>query len=280
MKNIQKEIKENGFAHISGAFSPEEIKKLVQATQTTLDNSDYEYDFLKINKDKHIHKIRYMLEKDPVFLKSLVHDSILSILMQLIESKESIVPTWEDMLIKIPYRGIPVDVHQDLALQSVGSDVFSLGIYLHDSGSNPVYYLPKSYKMGALTRTEIRELYNREKSNFVPVRAKAGDIVVHNVKTVHFSEENLTPNPRYTWYLEFRTKEQLQNNSPWDQEWINQRRAIWISALKKYKKDIEDFIPDQNDYISYMDPLNLRVSHTNEKVQYDMKSPYNHFSDE
>jgi len=280
MINIQQEIKEKGFVHIPNAFSEREIKELVNATQATLDNSNYEYDFLKMNTDQHIHKIRYMFEKDPVFLKALVHDSVLSAVTQIIDDETSIVPTWEDMLIKIPFKGIPVNAHQDLALQSVGSDVFGMGIYLHDSGSNPVYYLPKSFEMGPLTRTEINEVYNRERSKFVPVRARAGDIVIHNVKTVHFSEENKTPDPRYTWYLEFRTKEQLLKDSPWDEEWINQRRAIWVNSLKKYKKNIDYLIPDYQELTSYISPLNLRVSHINETVNYDMKSPYNHFSDE
>jgi len=189
-----------------------------------------------------------------------------------------IVPTWEDMLIKIPERGIPVTVHQDLALQSAKYDVFSVGIYLHNSDDNPVYYLPKSHKMGPLTKTEISKVYEENKNKFVPVIAKAGDIVIHNVKTVHYSEKNKSQNPRYTWYLEFRTINQLEKDSPWDQDWINSRRAIWIYALKKYKENIAHLIPDEVFLQKYIEKLNLRISHTNKYVDYDMKSPYNHFT--
>lgn len=94
---------------------------------------------------------------------------------------------------------------------------------------------------------------------------------------MHYSDENITTYPRYTWYLEFRTLEQLLNDSPWDAEWINRRRAIWVSALKNYKKGIDELIPDYEDLKEYMNPLQLRISHINEKVQYDMESPYNHF---
>lgn len=280
MINLKHELEEKGFAHVPAAFSPEEIGELVKTTESSLENSDYEYDFLTMNKDKHIHKVRYMFEKDDVFRKALVHESIFSIVSQLVDPASAIVPTWEDMLVKVPFKGIPVGVHQDLALQSVGSDVFSLGVYLHDSGTNPVYYLPGSYKMGPLTRDEIHKVYNEQKNKFVPVRAKAGDIVIHNVKTVHYSEENLTPNPRYTWYLEFRSKKQLLEDSPWDKEWMLQRRAIWVSALEKYRDVDPALIPDREELAPYLAHLKLRVSHTDDKIQYDMKSPYNHFSDE
>jgi hypothetical protein len=96
--------------------------------------------------------------------------------------------------------------------------------------------------------------------------------------TVHYSEKNTSEHPRYTWYLEFRTKEQLLNDSPWDQEWIERRRALWVYALKNYRQEIDELIPDYTSLIPYMNPLQLRISHTNETVDYDMKSPYNHFA--
>lgn len=64
--------------------------------------------------------------------------------------------------------------------------------------------------MGALTKTEIYKVEDKDRDKFVPIRVKAGDIVIHNVKTVHYSEENKCDHPRYTWYLEFRTINQLK----------------------------------------------------------------------
>ena len=277
MNSIKREFEKQGFCLIPKALPEPLVANLLKATQNTLKNEDFAYDFCTINESKHIHKVKYMFEKDDIFLETLVHDSILAIILSLIDDPQAIVPTWEDMLIKIPHAGIPVTVHQDLALQSVKTSVFSLGIYLHEAQHNPVYYLPESHKLGSLTRDEIYEVYHQQKSNFVPVYANAGDISVHNVKTVHFSEENKTPHPRYTWYLEFRTKDQLMKDSPWDDEWIARRRAIWIHALQTYQNNKDYLIPDKNEMLPYMNPLNLRISHTNETIQYDMKSPYNHF---
>ena len=218
-----------------------------------------------------------MFEKSENFVKALVNDSILAILQETVSDITTIVPTWEDMLIKVPYHGVPVGVHQDLALQSINSDVYSLGVYFHSSKENPVYYLPESHKLGPLTKKEIHKLFNERKKDFIPVIAEAGDIIVHNVKTVHYSDENLSKSPRYTWYLEFRNIKQLEEDSPWDIDWINQRRKIWVYALQKYKsyEQIKDLIPDEKFFNDF--PLILKVSHTNDIIKYDDKNPYNHF---
>jgi hypothetical protein len=132
--------------------------------------------------------------------------------------------------------------------------------------------------MGPLTKTEIYKVYNENINKFIPIRINAGDIVVHNVKTVHFSEENKSSSPRYTWYLEFRTIDQIKNNSPWDKNWIMSRRAIWTHSLKRYQQNIDYLIPDIDLLAKYLANLNLKISHTNETIDYDMQSPYNHFS--
>ena len=93
-----------------------------------------------------------------------------------------------------------------------------------------------------------------------------------------YSEENKCDHPRYTWYLEFRTINQLKNDSPWDNDWIMSRRAIWAYALQKYHKNIDYLLPDIDLLAKYLQNLNLKISHTNEFINYDMQSPYNHFS--
>jgi hypothetical protein len=277
MTQLKKNLEEDGFCLIPKSFSSSYVQGLIDAVERTLENENFSYDFLKLDKTKHTYKIKYMFEKDEFFYKTLVSDPLLSIILDLIDDPQSVVPTWEDMLIKAPSAGIPVTVHQDIDLLSTLNNVFIIGIYMHDACHNPVHYLPGSHNLGALKREEIYEIYHLNKDNFVPLNAKAGDISIHNVKTIHFSEKNKSKNPRYTWYLEFRTKDQLIKDSPWDIEWISARRAIWVNALRTYKKNIEHLIPDEEELKPYINPLRLRVLHTNEKIKYDLNSPYNHF---
>ncbi len=275
--NIQ--FEREGFIHIKEAFNPEEIQQLIVATDSILNDPKHKQDLLSIDESLHTHKILYPFGKHELFLKSLVHPSILNALLSTIKNPLEIVPTWEDILIKLPFCGIPVTFHQDLALQSSKYDIFSFGIYFHTSEHNPVYYLPNSHLLGALTKKQLYEVSEKRLKEFVPVLAKPGDMIMHNVKTIHYSETNLTPFPRYTWYLEFRTLSQLYDDSPWDKHWILGRRAIFAHALKIYQPSYYDALIQDADILEpYLRNLQLRIPHETETVKYDMESPYNHFS--
>lgn len=276
---MKSEFSEKGFIHLQKVFSPEEVEEFIRATDQMLDNPENKTDLLSIDESKRTHKILYPLGKHELFLKRLVDPRILELLMTFIDNPLEIVPTWEDVLIKLPNNGIPVTFHQDLALQSSKYDVFSLGIYFHSSEHNPVYYLPGSHVLGALTKQELYAICEKRLEEFVPVVAQPGDIVMHKVKTIHYSEKNQSPFPRYTWYLEFRTLTQLYDDSPWDKEWILGRRAIFAHALEKYQPEYyKKLIQDEAVLQPYRERLNLRITHETETVKYDMSSPYNHFA--
>lgn len=277
--DLIREFKQNGFVHIPNIINQNEIGALINAVEDTLHNPAFQHDLLTLNASQHTHKILYPLNKHPLFLRYIVHPVILSILSQLIEDPTQVVLTWEDILIKIPHEGIPVGHHQDLALQSTHHDIFSIALYFHDSTNNPVYYLPGSFRYGALTRDRLKQVVAEHEKEFVPVIAKAGDMVMHYVKTIHYSDTNTSDQPRYTWYLEYRTLDQLRHDSPWDEQWIQQRRAIFVAALQRYAPQrLSQLATDQAALKPYLDNLALRVSHTNETIQYDMDSPYNHFA--
>ncbi len=281
--NINKSLaafKKQGFCLFGQLLTELERINIIESIDKILVNSEFAEDLLSIGDSGKTHKILFPLAKNKRLLQYIVHPTILDILIQLMPDPTQIVLTWEDILIKEPRHGIPVTYHQDLALQSVKHDIFSFGIYLHDADKNPVYYLPESFHYGPLTKTKLYEVAEANKNNFVPLKAKAGDLSLHYVKTIHYSDINYSPYPRYTWYLEYRTIEQLLNDSPWDEDWIMKRRAIFVSALCEYAPPeyIEKLAPDVKLLKPYLDDLQLRVPQTNSKVQYDMESPYNHFA--
>ena len=91
------------------------------------------------------------------------------------------------------------------------------------------------------------------------------------------SIKEIVQDSSYTWYLEFRTLGQLRDDSPWDEDWILSRKSIWVSALKRYVPSMVDWIQDEGILQPYLNPLKLRISHTNEHINYDQSNPYNHF---
>jgi hypothetical protein len=276
---IKSDFQTKGYMHYKNLIPSDLIDGLIDATDKVLTNPQYRYDLHSIDQNRTVHKVLYAFEKDERFLKMLVNHNILKIVLSLIENPREIVPTWEDVLIKVPHEGIPVTFHQDLALQSAKHDVFSVAIYLHASNSNPVYYLPASHHYGPLTKNKLYEISESRIKEFVPVIADPGDVVVHNVKTIHYSEKNTSPLARYTWYLEFRTLTQLFNDSPWDKDWILGRRAIFAHAVEKYAPEYyAELIPDNEVLQPYLKNIKLRIPHLTDTVQYDMESPYNHFA--
>lgn len=269
-------LSNDGFLHVRNAFTSSETSKLLSKVNELLiryqntDNILYENNIPK--------KLLYTFEKDELFLKMLVSEPLLKLLIENSDDSKTIVPTWEDLIIKQPFSENGINPHQDLPMQSLIGNTFTIAVYLHDSDHNPVYFLPGSHKLGALTRNQITELYKNNKNKFVPIIAAAGDVVLHYAKVVHYSLPNTTAMPRYTWYVEFRTLNQLYQDSPWDEKWILRRRAIFVYALKKYQPDyLSELVPDIERLKPYLNTIQLKVPHVTDTINFDMNSPYYHF---
>lgn len=275
------QFQNQGFLHVPAALSTVEINELLTVTEAIL-KEDRSSDILK-NENGVVRKLCYVFDKNPIFLAYLAHPSILGLAIELAEKPELLVPTWEDMLIKAPITGIPVTIHQDLALQTIYGHVFSIGIYLHSSNENPVYYLPGSHVLGPQTRDQIRKIWAERKAEFVPVYAERGDLVVHNVLTVHYSETNTSTLPRYTWYIEFRNLHELLNDGIWPVEWCMGRRALLFDAIIARQKNglavPEYSFIDESALRLFVDQAIRRFPHETDTVSYDILSPFNHFVD-
>jgi hypothetical protein len=269
-------FQQEGYLKISKAFPEEKMEAMVGITENLLASPAYQHD--QLIENGHVKKLLYLFEKHESFLELLVSQPIIDILKNYCENVTQVVVTWEDMVIKLPFSNSGFKPHQDLPLQSVNSPVFTAAIYFRPSLEAPVSFLPRSHLLGPLTRTQLQELCKKEEQNFIAVPAEAGDIIIHNAKTVHRSQNNQTALSRYTWYLEFRTVNQLRHDSLWDEQWIMKRRAIFVYALLKYRPElVVELAPDVKELQVYLDTIQLKVPHVTDTVNYDMESPYYHF---
>lgn len=270
------QLNQYGFLYIPKVINDLLINELLNHVNRLLEKYEDSDNILYENGSPK--KLLYSFDKSELFLEILVSEPILKLLIENSDDPTSIVPTWEDVVIKQPFAKNSFNPHQDLPMQSLIGNTFSIAIYLHDSTHNPVYFLPGSHNLGPLTRAQITELYEQQKENFIAVPANAGDVIMHYAKTVHYSSDNHSPFPRYTWYLEFRTLNQLFYDSPWDKEWILKRRAIFIHALERYNPiRLNDLAPDYQLLKPYLETIQLKVPHVTAHVDYDMQSPYFHF---
>lgn len=83
---MNQQFQTDGFSHIKQAFNSEEIKELITAADSVLNNPANKNDLLAIDESGHTHKVLYPLGKHELFLKTLVHPSILEVLLKTIDN--------------------------------------------------------------------------------------------------------------------------------------------------------------------------------------------------
>lgn len=278
--NEIKQLKENGASNFKNVIDFELIENAKIAIEKFLTQTS-NVDVL-ITPQNTVRKVCYAFEKDEVFLDIISHPNVIRILKNIYGNDiVNILPTWEDILIKQPKTGIPVEIHQDLGLQSVKiGDVFSLAFHFHDTIENPVCFYEGSHKFGAITREQIKQYQSKEL--YKPYLSSAGDVDIHNVLTLHYSDPNTTEKPRYTWYVEFRTIQQVIEDSLWNEEWALQRQAILFYAIENRKRKglpyEEIAFSRELELKKYLNNIQLRIPHETNGVRYT-NNEYNHFSD-
>ena len=275
-----KKLKENGALNFKNVID----FKLIERAKTAIEKflpQKCNLDVLTTPQNT-VRKVCYAFEKDEVFLDIISHPNVIRILKTIYGNDDvNVLPTWEDILIKQSKKGIPVEIHQDLGLQSVKiGDVFSLAFHFHDTIENPVCFFEGSHNLGAITRDEIKKYQSKEL--YKPYLSLAGDVDIHNVLTLHYSEPNTTENPRYTWYVEFRTIKQIVEDSAWNEEWALQRQAILFYAIENRKRKGLPFeeiaFSRKLDLEKRLNDIQLRIPHETNGVKYT-DNEYNHFAD-
>jgi ectoine hydroxylase-related dioxygenase (phytanoyl-CoA dioxygenase family) len=273
-------LKKNGAVNIKNVLDFELIERAKKSIERFIPQKS-NIDVLTTPQNT-VRKICYAFDKDEVFLDIISHPKVIHILKSIYGSDiVNILPTWEDILIKQPKTGIPVEIHQDLGLQSdkIGN-VFSLAFHFHDTIENPVCFFEGSHKLGAITRDEIKNHQNKEL--YKAYLSLAGDVDIHNVLTLHYSEPNTTENPRYTWYVEFRTIKQIVEDSDWNEEWALQRQTILFYAIENRKRKRLPFeeiaFSRKLDLEKCINNIQLRIPHETNGVKYT-DNEYNHFAD-
>ena len=274
------ELEQNGFVHLPGVLDADDAARLTLAALRSLNDYSASEDLIRTREGVPV-KLLYPLGKYPDFVSVLGSREVRDIVDSLLPVRDSVL-TWEDVLVKPPSVGVEVGVHQDIGLDPTRDTVHSLGISLNGDSDNPVYFLPGSHRLGPLTVAAVDALWRDCREQFRPVVTRAGDVVIHNVHVLHYSEANRSDRPRATWYLEFRSMRSLLEKGPWNNDWVHRRRAIWVHARSAGGDDIGDDEPDP--VRAHIEELAagavcFRVPHVTDTVRYDGASSYNHFSD-
>lgn len=146
------------------------------------------------------------------------------------------VPTYESMVFKQEGDGEAIPWHQD-AVHPRGYRIFNFDLYLDASriGAGALRLIPGTQRrrqdICALTET-----YGWEHPEAISVEMAPGDVLLHDVMVVHGSERTQGNALRRTIYYEFRAAEEILEDGPWDQDWIDRRMRLVPLALERYHR--------------------------------------------
>lgn len=254
---------ENGFLHVPGVLEPGETEQLRATTDRLvaerdhldeINRSDLKYGTLvgdkRVDGGDYLWRIEYSFAKDRQYFLVAGHPKVLAIAWALRNGTPTngpLVITWEDIVVKTPGAGFGFRWHQDNLYQCVHGIVISVGVYLDDSGSDPLLVVPGSHKLGRLYPDQVKRIVHV--SEPVGIQASAGDVIVHNVRIIHGSNPNESHDVRRVLYLEFRSADQVRDDSPWSPQWLL-RRLPYIPSAFELRRRSELGLRDDAELVS------------------------------
>jgi hypothetical protein len=146
---------------------------------------------------------------------------------------KSAVPLQMDVVYKQQYPQPVTRWHQD-ALHNREFPYINIGIYLDDAHENDgcLTYVPESQKQ-AHNIQALAEEYGWDIPGAIDVPAKAGDIVVHDMMTLHGSKPKRSAGVRRTLYIEVRPWQGIIDAGQQSKLWSDLRQQ-WMAAVLKY----------------------------------------------
>jgi ectoine hydroxylase-related dioxygenase (phytanoyl-CoA dioxygenase family) len=195
-----------------------------------------DYNFAARADGPALFRINYVHHKgQPASLELLGSPQVLAVAESLCGS--SCVPTYESMVFKQAGDGERIPWHQDAVQPSDRFRIFNFDLYLDASraGAGALRVIPGSHR-ARQDVCAIAERYGWEHPDAVETELEPGDVLLHHVMVVHGSPPTVGKALRRTIYYEFRPAEEILEDGPWDQEWIERRMRLIPLGLRRYRE--------------------------------------------
>ncbi len=225
IEEIVETFDRDGYALLPQLVPPDELAALRADTSFILDGgwadkenpTDYMHAILPDTGEDVFHRVQYIFPKAPSnsLLILLGQPFMLAIVERLLG--ENFVCSAEALVFKMAGNGREVPVHADCdpGDPRLSPVIFNVDYYLDDSteANGCLYVAPGTHKW-PLTSREISEK-GFDFPGLIPVPAKAGDVILHNVRLVHGSPRSRGGALRRTLYYEFQDMDaMLAQNGP------------------------------------------------------------------
>ena len=224
IERIVADFDRDGYALIPQLIQPDELDALREDTGKLVyggfQNKENPTDYMTAPNPQgkeELFRVQYIFNKAPrnSLLILLGHPFILTIAARMLG--ENFVCAAEALVFKMEGNGREVSVHADCdpADPQLSPVIFNVDFYLDDSteANGCLWAAPGTHKLN-LPYKEIAEK-GFGFPGLVPVPAKAGDVLLHNVRTVHGSHQSAGNALRRTIYYEFQSMDaMLKQNGP------------------------------------------------------------------
>ncbi|HEV2471938.1 MAG TPA: phytanoyl-CoA dioxygenase family protein [Chthonomonadales bacterium] len=206
---------ENGYLVLRGALCREELERVQHATLQMIAGSDAgAQDFCF--QGNTLARIEYVIDKSPALQALLANPFILRSVEKLMG--HDLLPTWDAMVVKMPGSGAEAHWHVDAATECAGdTPIFNVDFYLDTAAKeNCVWLIPGSHQWSEARRREwlardavvtCHTPQQYEALGGVPALMQPGDVMFHDIRTLHGSPQTTCPDLRRVVYYEFRTGE-------------------------------------------------------------------------
>ncbi|MBV9469918.1 MAG: phytanoyl-CoA dioxygenase family protein [Abitibacteriaceae bacterium] len=249
---IAADFDRDGYVLLPQLLSPAELQVLRADTAAIVDGgyagkenpTDYFHNVLPDTGEDVFHRVQYVFPKAPQnsLVTLLGHPFILELVQHLLGS--DFVCAAEALVFKMAGNGREVPVHADCepADPRLAPLIFNVDYYLDDANleNGCLFAAPGSHKLG-LSGHEIG-VQGFDFPGLIPVPARAGDVLLHNVRVVHGSHRSRGGALRRTLYYEFQSLSAIEQQGgprpdfPVNDTWVRDRICLTMRAIDQRRK--------------------------------------------
>lgn len=234
----KQKFQENGFCIVENAVPEALLTKLSKMANEleaaalqqsgSLENEQVALD--SIEAPTTVYRINHLYRTHSALMNELlstpaVHNSVLAI------AGQDVIPLSIDINFKSSHPVAKVPWHQD-SIHSGNSPYFVMGVYLDDANENDgcLRCLPGSHKQ-KLDVHDLASVFGWAIPNHVQIPVSSGDLLFHDVMTLHGSSSKISPGQRRTIYVEFRSATDIVATKAQSESWVNMRKR-WMTEIK------------------------------------------------
>ncbi|MDX1935195.1 MAG: phytanoyl-CoA dioxygenase family protein [Capsulimonadales bacterium] len=235
---------ENGLLVVRNVLAPAELEAMREQTRPLIEQAlagggdpDFFYRNHEETGERVPFRIEFVIDKTAAGKALLGHPFILRSVERL--QGPNFIPTWDACVFKSPGAGVAIPWHRDAGTDRTREEIapiFNVDFYLDEAdATNCLWGIPGTHRLsGERADERIRELNAdgefRIPEDAVPIPMQPGDVIFHNILTIHGSPAARSGLRRVVYY-EFRPAEIESDLGPHTPEYLPLKQGVLRRCL-------------------------------------------------